>query len=373
MATVDVCTPMKGRVFSTKTAGGRFPLTPSPKASPRQQIKLQDSPPSIHATPLFAHALPKSTARKSAKSNIALANSPKRLDVGVSEWTLTGTGTPSKAIRTSRSRPQKSTVRIPYAAADRFLPNRAASDGLCNVVSKIDIDSSSASSRRPKSSSRGAAEGSNILAAGAAGAFGIGGGRGSEDDGSTDRDDYDDDDKLTYTKPAPDAVAYESNLASACGVNLSTRILAFKPAPPESSKPIDLRSQYNRPLKPANSLSAQLRRRILTSPERVLDAPSIVDDYYLNVLDWSCNNQVAIGLDRSVYVWSADSGTVSSLLETPTDTYISSLKWSNDGAYVSVGLSSGEVQIWDVEDQTKVRSMMGHESRVSAMSKFDNF
>src|ERR1700760_1156139 len=178
MATVDVCTPMKGRVFSTKTAGGRFPLTPSPRASPRQQQKLQDSSPSIHTTPLFAHALPKSTPRKSAKSNIALANSPKRLDVGVSEWTLTGTGTPSKAIRTSRSRPQKSTVRIPYAAADRFLPNRAASDGLCNVVSKIDIDSS-ASSRRPKSSSRNAAEGSNILAAGAAGAFGIGGGRGS--------------------------------------------------------------------------------------------------------------------------------------------------------------------------------------------------
>jgi cell division cycle 20, cofactor of APC complex len=361
MATVDVCTPIKGRVFLTKTAGGRIPLTPSPKASPRQQQQhiWGDDSPSIHATPLFAHALPKSAARKSTKSNIALANSPKRLDLGASEFKLTGTGSP-KAL-TSRPRPSKSTVRIPYAAADRFLPNRAASDGLCNVVSKLDLDCTS--SRRPKSSSKSTVEGSSLLAAGAADAFGIGG-RGSEDD---PRDDFDDNDK--YTKPAPDTVAYESNLASACGVNLNTRILAFKPAPPESSKPIDLRSQYNRPLKLANAMSAQLRRRILTSPERVLDAPNIVDDYYLNVLDWSCNNQVAIGLGQSVYVWSADSGTVASLLETTPDTYISSLKWSGDGAYVSVGLSSGEVQIWDVEDQAKVRSMMGHEARVSVMGK----
>jgi cell division cycle 20, cofactor of APC complex len=253
-------------------------------------------------------------------------------------------------------------VRIAYNAADRFLPNRAASEGLCNVgvaIGKLDLDRPSA---RPKS--RGLNDGSGILATGA-GAFDIGG-RGSDDDVACEREDDGD----ARPKPAPDAVAYENSLASACGVNLNTRILAFKPAPPESSKPIDLRSQYNRPLKPANAVGGQFRRRILTSPERVLDAPNIVDDYYLNVLDWSCNNQVAIGLGQSVYVWSADSGTVSSLLETSADTYISSLKWSNDGAYVGVGLATGEVQIWDVEDQAKVRSMHGHEARVGSMSKF---
>jgi cell division cycle protein 20 (cofactor of APC complex) len=270
---------------------------------------------------------------------------------------LTGTGTPSKALA-SRARPQKKTsVRIAYNAADRFIPNRTASEALCNVgSSKLDLD------RRPKSRSQ---EGSTVLATGAAGAFEIGG-RGSEDDNSHENHDADLD---SYKKAAPDSVAYETSLASACGVSMNTRILAFKPAAPESNKPIDLRSQYNRPLKPATALSAQLRRRILTSPERVLDAPNIIDDYYLNLLDWSCNNQVAIGLGQSVYVWSADTGGVASLLEVSPDTYISSLKWSNDGAYVSVGLSSGEIQIWDVEDQTKVRSMFGHETRVSVMGK----
>jgi hypothetical protein len=160
--------------------------------------------------------------------------------------------------------------------------------------------------------------------------------------------------------------AFQSSLASACDLKPQSRILAFKPQPPEPSKPLPLRSQYNRP-EPVKPVAAQLRRRILTAPERVLDAPSILDDYYLNVLDWSCHNQVAIGLGQTVYVWSADSGQVSSLFETSADQYVSSLKWSHDGAYVSVGLSTGEIQIWDVEDQAKVRSMFGHEYRVSVM------
>jgi cell division cycle protein 20 (cofactor of APC complex) len=368
MATVGVCTPTKGRgIFSTRTAGGRMPLTPSPRNSTKQLARDLTESQSIHTTPTFLNALPKSTARKSVKSNIAAANSPKRLELGLSEWTLTGTGTTPSKARTVRPRPQKSSVRIAYNAADRFIPNRTASEAICNIgTGKLDLD------RRPKSSSaKSTQEGSSVLATGAASAFDSIGGR--EDDlaqsiDSLDLND-DEDNKSSYTKPSPKTVAYESSIASACGVSLNQRILSFKPAPPESSKPIDLRSQYNRPLKPASAISAQLRRRILTSPERVLDAPNIVDDYYLNLLDWSCNNQVAIGLGQSVYVWSAESGGVSSLLETSPDTYVASLKWSGDGAYVSVGLGTGEVQIWDVEEQTKLRSMFGHETRVSVMGK----
>ena len=63
------------------------------------------------------------------------------------------------------------------------------------------------------------------------------------------------------------------------------------------------------------STQAQFRRRIHTAPERVLDAPGLVDDYYLNLLDWSVSNQVAIGLERAVYVWNAASGTVAKLVE----------------------------------------------------------
>ncbi len=39
---------------------------------------------------------------------------------------------------------------------------------------------------------------------------------------------------------------------------------------------------------------AKKTSRVLpTAPERVLDAPDLVDDYYLNLLDWGANNSVS--------------------------------------------------------------------------------
>ncbi|KAL8950388.1 MAG: hypothetical protein Q9222_003568 [Ikaeria aurantiellina] len=389
MATASISTPLKSHhgLFSSRTAGGRFPLTPSPRnrtASLATNASDNNSPftpprqvsESIHVSShstrrnlssCYAQSSAK-THRDSPKSNIAKArNTPRHLELGVSDWNLTGTGpsagqTPSKSCSRKkgplRTRSGKTTVRID--AGDRFIPNRTASEGIKTAGSgKPDAEA-----QRPKT----AGEGSTVLA-NAASAFDLGG-HSVDDDATIALEGLtleENEDAKSYTKPAPDTLAYESSLASACGVSLNTRILAFKPAPPESSKPIDLRSQYNRPLKPSSAASAQFRRRVLTAPERVLDAPGLVDDYYLNLLDWSSGNQVAIGLERSVYVWSAESGTVSCLLDSPADTYISSVKWSGDGAYVGVGLGSGEVQIWDVEEGSKLRSMHGHDTRVGVM------
>lgn len=393
MASVSVSTPVKGHkgLFGTKTAGSRMPLTPSPRTGATIQASDQSSPftprqsdagrsqtQSVYGgnlSSIFAKSISKSNrpgrdSPKPNKSNIARTRrSPKHLELGVSDWSLTGTGPNSvqsppkertKREVTSRSRPTKTTVRIAHNAADRFIPNRTASEGLVTTGAAKPEEN-----QRPKTSSN---EGSTVLAS-AASAFDISG-RGSDDDLTAAMENMgldDNNESSTYSRPAPDAVAYESSLANACGVNLNTRILAFKPPPPESSKPIDLRAQYNRPLRSAKSNPAQFRRRVQTAPERVLDAPGLLDDYYLNLLDWSSGNQVAIGLERNVYVWSAESGTVSTLLETSPDTYISSVKWSGDGAYVGVGLGTGEVQIWDVEEGTKLRSMHGHDSRVGVM------
>ena len=380
MASPAVATPVKSHhgLFQSKTAGGRMPLTPSPRTSAANQSSSFTTPsrPPIEQQdePLFtgprSSRLSKSTARSrvknSPKSNIARQHNggSRRLDHQESDFALTGTGpvakhTPLRSRRegTVRARPTKTTIKNGFNAADRFIPNRTASEGLISGTAKID------SPQRPKSS-----KGQNKALSGGTNAFDIGG-RASLDDAAAAIEGLnldDDDESSKHTKPAPDEVAYRSSIADACGVNLNTRILAFKPAPPESSKPIDLRSQYNRPLKPT-AQTAQFRRRVLTAPERVLDAPGLVDDYYLNLLDWSSGNQVAIGLERSVYVWSAETGSVSPLLECPSDTYVSSVKWSDDGAYVGVGLGSGEVQIWDVEEGAKLRSMYGHDTRIGVL------
>jgi cell division cycle protein 20 (cofactor of APC complex) len=301
----------------------------------------------------FTKSTSRTSHRDSPKSNIAKGvQTPRRaLELGVSDFTLTGTGCKTPGSSRSRKGPlrQKST-KTTLSYGDRFIPNRTASSAIANVGSgKLD-----AGEKRPKSST---GENSSVLASAADDALAALGSLSLNDD----------EEPSTYSRPSPNTVAYQDSLASACGVSLNQRILAFKPAAPESSKPVDLRSQYNRPIKNANATSAQFRRRVATAPERVLDAPGLVDDYYLNLLDWSSGNQVAIGLERNVYVWSAESGTVSSLLETSPDTYVSSVKWSGDGAYVSVGLGTGEVQIWDVEEGTKLRSMHGHDTRVGVM------
>ncbi len=49
------------------------------------------------------------------------------------------------------------------------------------------------------------------------------------------------------------------------------------------------------------------------SPERVLDAPDLVDDYYLNILDWSKTNVVAIALRDQVYLWTAHTAEITRL------------------------------------------------------------
>ena len=40
-------------------------------------------------------------------------------------------------------------------------------------------------------------------------------------------------------------------------------------------------------------------------PERILDAPELVNDYYLNLLDWSADNRLAVALGADVYLWNA--------------------------------------------------------------------
>lgn len=305
-------------------------------------------------TARLAKASTRNSHRESPKSNIArdVSSPRKALELGVSDFTLVGTGptktpaSPKSKKAPTRSKSNKTTITY---AADRFIPNRSNSSAIANKGSaKLDV--------QDKKRSRATTEGSAVLSS-------------ATDDAITALEglNINDDDTADYSRPSPNTVAYQDSLANACGVNLNTRILQFKPAPPESSKPIDLRQQYNRPLKSANASSGQFRRRIATAPERVLDAPGLVDDYYLNLLDWSSGNQVAIGLERSVYVWSADEGSVSCLLEANEDTYVSSVKWSEDGAYVGVGLGTGEVQIWDVAEGAKVRSMFGHDTRVGVM------
>ncbi|KAJ3035695.1 Protein FIZZY-RELATED 2, partial [Rhizophlyctis rosea] len=49
------------------------------------------------------------------------------------------------------------------------------------------------------------------------------------------------------------------------------------------------------------------------TPYKVLDAPDLVDDFYLNLVDWSSKNILGVGLGSCVYLWNAVSANVTKL------------------------------------------------------------
>jgi cell division cycle 20, cofactor of APC complex len=112
-----------------------------------------------------------------------------------------------------------------------------------------------------------------------------------------------------------------------------------------------------------------VNRVISNTPERILDAPSLVDDFYLNLLDWSSENILAVALAESVYLWNAEDGSINKLMNTnDTDDFVTSVSWIEDGSYLAVGTNHNEVQIYDVERNKRVRTMTGHTGRVGALS-----
>ena len=44
-------------------------------------------------------------------------------------------------------------------------------------------------------------------------------------------------------------------------------------------------------------------RAVSKVPYKVLDAPELADDFYLNLVDWGSQNILGVGLGQSVYMW----------------------------------------------------------------------
>ncbi len=183
---------------------------------------------------------------------------------------------------------------------------------------------------------------------------------------------------LMSLNPESASPGHTARLAAAAGVPLNRRILAYhEPPPPASSDPLMaqarelVRPLYARAGSTPGSGSGSTGtkdRKISTSAQRVLDAPGMIDDFYLNLISWSSLNVVGIALGSSVYVWKAETGEVTLISEGPEDSYIASLDFSNDGQYLGIGYPNGAVELWDLEAQQKLRTMTGHSAQVGVLS-----
>ncbi|NXJ05782.1 FZR1 protein, partial [Odontophorus gujanensis] len=128
---------------------------------------------------------------------------------------------------------------------------------------------------------------------------------------------------------------------------------------PYSLSPVSNKSQklLRSPRKPT--------RKISKIPFKVLDAPELQDDFYLNLVDWSSLNVLSVGLGTCVYLWSACTSQVTRLCDLSVEgDSVTSVGWSERGTLVAVGTHKGFVQIWDAAAGKKLSMLEGHTARV---------
>ncbi|MEE6517990.1 hypothetical protein FKM82_028670 [Ascaphus truei] len=110
-------------------------------------------------------------------------------------------------------------------------------------------------------------------------------------------------------------------------------------------------------------------RKISKIPFKVLDAPELQDDFYLNLVDWSSLNVLSVGLGTCVYLWSACTSQVTRLCDLSVEgDSVTSVGWSERGNLVAVGTHKGFVQIWDASAGKKLSTLEGHTARVGALA-----
>jgi WD40 repeat protein len=125
----------------------------------------------------------------------------------------------------------------------------------------------------------------------------------------------------------------------------------------------------------------KIYRKIPKTPFRVLDAPNLIDDYYLNLLDWGKENIIAVALSDEIYLWN-DTKAKASLLMTYTNNnsisedisnnIITSLSWMENGINLGIGLPDGIIQLWDINKKIRIKEIFAHNNRVSCLSWNNN-
>jgi cell division cycle 20, cofactor of APC complex len=121
-----------------------------------------------------------------------------------------------------------------------------------------------------------------------------------------------------------------------------------------------------------HSVSKKINRKVSSAPTRILDAPDIVNDYYLQLISWGKDNILAVALAQSVYLWNAATGEIQHLVSTEApDDYITSVAWCTIPGrtkYIAIGTNGNVVEIYDAEVLRKVRTMTGHSGRVCSLA-----
>lgn len=116
----------------------------------------------------------------------------------------------------------------------------------------------------------------------------------------------------------------------------------------------------------------QEQRKISKIPFKVLDAPSLQDDFYLNLVDWSSQNVLAVALSSCVYLWQATTNKVVKFCDFGQDDMVCSLNWAPGGHQLAIGTDQGLVHLYDQVKMKKYSVIEGHSNRVGSLAWGNN-
>ncbi|KAK4547103.1 hypothetical protein LTR36_001324 [Oleoguttula mirabilis] len=160
---------------------------------------------------------------------------------------------------------------------------------------------------------------------------------------------------FSYASNPTPSLTPRSTSRSERGPNINARSEIYSLSPVKHSSQTMLLSPRKTP------------RAVSKVPYKVLDAPELADDFYLNLVDWGSGDILAVGLGPSVYLWNRETGKVNQLCQLEGDT-VTSVSWIQRGSHLAIGTSKGLLLIYDTIAERRLRTMTGHTARISSLA-----
>lgn len=98
-------------------------------------------------------------------------------------------------------------------------------------------------------------------------------------------------------------------------------------------------------------------RKFPSRPRLLLEAPNFPDDFYLNLLDWSTDDRIAVGVDWRVYLYNVRSKEVELVRPLNPKSDPASVRFSADSSILAVGTDVGSVEFLDSATGSVVRKV----------------
>ncbi|GER46578.1 cell division cycle [Striga asiatica] len=144
------------------------------------------------------------------------------------------------------------------------------------------------------------------------------------------------------------------------------QMLVFRGSPKSSRRPTHLIDEMRR-----SDEENPIRKPLRGFPKResrILDAPNLKRDFYLETIDWGKSNVLAVALGAEVYLWNEDGRGIEVLSEVDGTDYPASVSWYEEASVVAVGYNCNRLHLYDAESLKLGRSLDCHKGRVGSLA-----